>query len=612
MKKRILSLIIATLMLMSVLSVTVFSADTTITAIPTASVVMVNNTEVSFDAYNINGNNYFKLRDLAYKLNGTKKQFGVGWDGKLNAIYLKSGESYIEVGGEMASKGSIKKVATPTTAQVYLDGRKLNLTTYNIAGNNYFKMRDIGQALDFRVEWDGENNRIFIDTGNCYRYYPMLPDCDFGGYNFTFLTHGEEWDWATPNPREIFAEYEDGSIINDAVYRRNMMIEATYNINIKMVSVADERFQLKKAVNAGDDTYDAVVMFNNNVPGIVTSGLLLNTSNLTHVDLSKPWWDPAVNSLSIANKNYVLAGDLLILDKEATQALIFNKNLNMELGFDSPYVLVKEGKWTMDVMDEYIKCASRDLNGDGIMKPNDDRWGLVCYNETLHSLLVSGGGTLASKDADDLPYMDFASSRNLDVIWKAMNIIYNKNAVLNIQADIADSANRLKTYSATFEDNRALFMWVRMRNVGQFRGMDSEFGILPLPKFDESQENYYSPVNPYIGALLGVPMTAAPERTSIILEAMAAESRYTLQPAYYETLLRQKYMRDEESEEMLDIIFGSKVYDIGAVYSFANIFGDFCGLCYKSDRYIASFYEKRSPKMDKAINKVVDIIMELD
>jgi hypothetical protein len=248
------------------------------------------------------------------------------------------------------------------------------------------------------------------------------------------------------------------------------------------------------------------------------------------------------------------------------------------------------------------------------MDPYDDRWGFVCFDDTLHAFLVAGGGALALKDANDLPYMDFASARNLTVIEKVMDIMYNKNDVLNVQADLWGKWDQWgPVFYGSFEDNRALFMWARMRVVERFRGMEADFGILPLPKFDEDQENYRSVVNPYTGILLGVPQSADNlERVSIILEALAAESKYTLQPAYYDIVLQRKFARDEESSAMLDIIFNSRVYDIGGVYSFAGVSQEFVNLCNKSDRNVVSYYDKKIGAMEKAIDKVVDIFQSMD
>ena len=444
------------------------------------------------------------------------------------------------------------------------------------------------------------------------RIDPELPDSDFDGYQFNFLTHlysGD--DWVNETPLELIAEEETGEPINDAVYKRNMTIKEKYNVDIIMTPNSDERGTLRKSVQAGDSIYDAVIMFNNNVPGIVTGELLVNTDNLPYIDLEKPWWDSAANSMSIANKNYLLAGDSMILDNEATNALLFNKDLMSNLGLDLPYNLVKEGKWTMDVLNEYIKNAAVDLNGDGTMTPFDDQWGLLMFNDSLHALLVSGGGTLALKDDNDMPYITVNTPRNISVIDKSISL-YNSAYTLNIQA-MPDSTQWTSAYIGTFEESRALFMWVRMRVVEWFRGMEANFGILPMPKFDEAQENYHSVVNNYTGALLGVPKSADNlDRVSIILEAIAAESRYTLKPAYYDVVLTRKYTRDEESEEMLDIIFNSRAYDVGAVYSFGGVFISFIELAKSSDLNIASFYEKNEARMMKDIEKITGIFQEMD
>ena len=162
--KKALSL---TLALVICLSVMAFPASA-IEAAPTASTVLVNGKNVAFDAYLINGNNYFKLRDLAYTLNGTAKQFSVGWDGANNAISLSSGQAYVAVGGEMEGKGSGTKTPAPTTSKIIKDGVEVQFTAYLIDGNNYFKLRDIGAAFDFGVDWDGAKNTIVIDTGKGY------------------------------------------------------------------------------------------------------------------------------------------------------------------------------------------------------------------------------------------------------------------------------------------------------------------------------------------------------------------------------------------------------------------------------------------------------------
>ena len=460
-------------------------------------------------------------------------------------------------------------------------------------------------------------------TAEEVKILPDLPeDAKYDGYVFTVLAHREgSDDWYAPDPREIILseEQDPDEPINDAVFRRNAVLTEKYNIEFDMVTNAEEHSLLRRTVNSGDDTYDAVIIFNNNVSAVIGHGSLINTGELPYIDLNKPWWDPAINAMSIANKNFLLAGDLLILDNEATNALVFNKDLIQGLGLGLPYDMVKEGKWTMDEMERMIKGAAMDLDGGG-MKPETSRWGFVGYNDTLHALLVGGGGLLMEKDSDDLPIVTFIEQKNIAIIEKAMDIMYNKDEVLNIQSDIADggtnSANWLRAYHNAFDENRALFMWVRMRVVEKFRGMESEFGIIPLPKFDEAQENYCSVVNAYTGVLLGVPRTAGDlERTSVILEAMAAESKYTLQPAYYDVVLQRKFARDEESSEMLDIIFGNRVYDIAGIY-FQDTWLEFIRLCEgngrQGDRNIMSYYDRRQNTIQREIDKTIARFEDMD
>lgn len=139
------------------------------TAKPTSSSIYVDGKLTVFKAYTINGNNYFKLRDIAMVLRGTEKQFDVVYIPATNAIEMFSGKAYTSVGGEMAvPDGKTVTNATTTISKIYLDGTEVILTAFTISGNNYFKLRDIGALYDFGVTWDGTVNAIRIDSSKGY------------------------------------------------------------------------------------------------------------------------------------------------------------------------------------------------------------------------------------------------------------------------------------------------------------------------------------------------------------------------------------------------------------------------------------------------------------
>lgn len=137
-------------------------------ATPTTSKVIVDGNVISFDAYNINGSNYFKLRDLAMVVADTSKQFSVGYDDAKNAITLYSGFPYIASGGELAKGDGKNKNAIETSSKIFKDETEIAFTAFNIGGNNYFKLRDIGKVFDFAVLWSDVEQTIVIDTTNSY------------------------------------------------------------------------------------------------------------------------------------------------------------------------------------------------------------------------------------------------------------------------------------------------------------------------------------------------------------------------------------------------------------------------------------------------------------
>ena len=207
MSKKVVSIAIMSVLVLCVFSLFALAAD--LVAAPTASTVLVNGENVAFDAYNINDNNYFKLRDLAYVLNGTAKQFEVGWDNANNAIMLTSGKAYTPAGGEMAGKGAGNKTPVSTTSKIYLDGTEAQFTAYNIEDNNYFKLRDIGQAFDFGVDWDGANNTIAIDTSKGYTREWKTATTDWMQID---IPAAWSWSYTDDHPDDIYITSDDASI----------------------------------------------------------------------------------------------------------------------------------------------------------------------------------------------------------------------------------------------------------------------------------------------------------------------------------------------------------------------------------------------------------------
>lgn len=195
MKKKLCVFILSAVLCILYINGSVAAVSNTVVAMKSSGKILIDGGEAIFDAYNINGNNYFKLRDIAYKLSGTDAQFEVDWDGVKNALSLFSGKPYTPVGGEMTiNEDTAVQTVKLSGSKVILDGKEVKLTAYLINGNNYFKLRDIAEAFDFFVGWNAKTSTVVIDTAK--KYIPELTEAEV--YNKMIALknqypHGMEW-----------------------------------------------------------------------------------------------------------------------------------------------------------------------------------------------------------------------------------------------------------------------------------------------------------------------------------------------------------------------------------------------------------------------------------
>lgn len=144
------------------------SFEKPIVANPTLSLVMVDGVSQDFESYNINDNNYFKLRDIAAILNGSDKEFEILWNDNSQSIEIVPNRSYTSVGGELETVEDKVQTCQKSSPNLIMEGEPVTLTTYLIHGNNFVKLRDIGELIDFGVEWDGVNEVIYIESDEEY------------------------------------------------------------------------------------------------------------------------------------------------------------------------------------------------------------------------------------------------------------------------------------------------------------------------------------------------------------------------------------------------------------------------------------------------------------
>ena len=180
---------------------------------------------------------------------------------------------------------------------------------------------------------------------------------DYGGKSFDIFVAGN-WDNEWTESYDFFSEGETGDVVNDAVYRRNTIIEDRYNVKINEINIRGEASggngqgaqTISKGVMSGDTTYDAAMIGTYDVSNLACQGYLLDlNSQVPGLDLTKEWWDQKANEdLSMKGKMYFTTGDISTLDNDCTYCILFNKKLIDDYNMEDPYEMVKNKTWTMD------------------------------------------------------------------------------------------------------------------------------------------------------------------------------------------------------------------------------------------------------------------------
>ena len=428
-----------------------------------------------------------------------------------------------------------------------------------------------------------------------------LPDdLDFGGETVMFLTeHHSGFDWYTS--KEIYAEQETGELFNDTVYRRNLTIEDKLNVHIAQFNTDSASNVAQKSLSAGDTEYDVIMPYINSNIALIQQGLCYDLYQIPYIDLEKSWWDQRANeNLTVNGKLFMTTGDISILDNECTMVMFFSKKMVADYALTSPYDYVTSGTWTLDNLTSMLHTVLLDVDGDGKLNKNDQYGISIAGNAPISFYFASGERIVDTDDSGELQLV-MNSKRAPEVVEKVINTCIHP-----------DGYNIVNKFNGGFDDACKMFLDGRLMittfalvDINGLRDAEFEFGILPYPKYDEIQENYNSLISSGLSAATAIPYNVQnKELSGAVLEAMAYYSVDTLTVAYYDNALKTRYVRDEESGAMLDIIFATRVYDLGFMMDVGGLSSLIGSLYNKKSTDFASAYAKNEPKAIDALEKL--------
>ena len=449
----------------------------------------------------------------------------------------------------------------------------------------------------------------------------FVPAQTFGGDEFTVLCPGvgdNEWEC-----KDFFAENDSDDPVVSAVFRRMSLIEEKFGVKITL-NVDATRGSIgslvKRDITSNDMEYDLVMQVMSNAYTLAQNGYLCNLAEVPYIDLSSDVWDQSyLSQSSIGNINYFATGEITTMDNDATWVMMFNKRLAANLDLDI-YSLVKNNEWTFDKLLELSKDFYEDLNNDA-KEDEKDKFGIATTIDFIQGLFYAADGRIIRKDNDDIPYLDFNTERNSAIIDKIISIYYSKNKVTFACHDFSNVNPSVHLLAqAMFEEDSALFYSEVMQCAIRLREMETDYGIIPCPKFDSSQKEYttHSVAAVTLCAMIMSNLKGNNERlerAGMITQALAVEGKNILTPAYYEKSLKTKGARDAESYDMLPIIFANRTCDIGYMAeesAVANMYSQMRAMVKKGSNELASVNKKNSKSVEKALSKLIESFEKLN
>lgn len=417
--------------------------------------------------------------------------------------------------------------------------------------------------------------------------------------------------------QEIMPNELSADLISGSVRTRNEIVEELLNCTIKEVrtKASGEMHNAIYAEMMGTSSYDIAMPYMPDAATLSTEGAFYDLTTFSDIiKLENSYWDQRANAdLSIAGKLFFITGDANMLAMDCTHAIVFNKDVvASNSSIEDPYELLANDQWTYDALYRNAKLATYESDGENGLTWKDNIGLLINYNYTT-SLFIGSGERLTSKDGDDYPYLAVKTDRAPSVVDKIHNIYTDAASTQRIE-NITNYSGYTDVWNAAtgaFADKRVLFRTLAIVDLVDLNVYDGvNYGLLPTPKYDENQEEYYNIVSCLYASCFTIPVSVEkPNESAAVIEALTVASTETLRKSYYEVLLKGRMIKDEEGEFALDIIFNNRVYEPGAIFTWGTL-SDLIPSIATSGNF-ESKYEAAKDTIESAIQTTVESFKNL-
>lgn len=440
------------------------------------------------------------------------------------------------------------------------------------------------------------------------------PDADYGGATLNILNITNLWDMLVDIDRTEL----NGEILNDTVYNRNRNIEQMFNFTLNEITIESDTAlvttEARKTLMAGDHAYDIMYLTLPDVPALMLEGYFYNLKAIPELNLEQPWWDQqVVDAATINDTLFFATSPMHLMALDGTWCLFFNEDMIHNYNMTSPYEHVRNGTWTIDRIGEYCNSIAN-LNGDenyGWNPSGNSIYGISAHINMVQKFIRGAGENFVEVGNDGYPEFRIENERFYTLISKLSNI-FKDGSGLTIKASTDDFNVEEGGYVHIFTVERSLFLTGEIKAAQLMRDVDFTFGILPFPKYDENQTQYYNSTVFQMFVFL-LPVTN-PDTSfaATIADVMSYESYVNTLPIYFDVVVSQKGLRNDDSIEMLNIIRDTRGIDIGDVFGWtSSLATDIANKVFNGDDTAASNIAAQKSNIQTSIQKMIDKFDEM-
>ncbi len=445
-----------------------------------------------------------------------------------------------------------------------------------------------------------------------YVFPDAVPDLDFDGADFNIIQSSEK-NW-------FYTDDLNGEKLNDAVFERNRNLEERFQIKITEPNTPGWKnliTTVSELVAAGDEQYDMISHFMQRTWNLMSHDVLRNLLTIPYIDIDNPWYTQGLDEAIIDGKLLFLTSDYTLSYTAATVVMYFNKTKWIDYihSTEDLYQTVRDGKWTLDRVMEYSRDMYTDLNGNS-QRDAEDFYGFAPDYYACVNAWVYGADMrriqIVGKDYEIV--QDMQNESLIDLYTKMRELMTISAGAVNKYP--GTKPDNVQNYIDVFFSGNALFtsLCVGKMTEPEMVAMEDDFGVLPVPKWSEDQQEYYTNVDNTTADVIGVPKTVKnAELVGAVIEAMSALSYEEVVPLYCQSVLELRGARDPESSEMLRMVMDTRVMDWETLYA------GYDGWTTRQRKFvnmqdcpvIVSGIASRIPEVQKIYDETIELILNL-